>query len=67
MAQHASKYGKSKYKYVFNQKIDGHEYWRINLPGVSKKGYLTELEAAKAVDIILIKQGKEPVNILKRK
>ena len=35
--------------------------------GLKKRGYKTEREAAKAVDIILIKNGREPVNILVRK
>mgnify|MGYP003628723288 CR=1 FL=1 len=33
----------------------------------TRKVYDTEREAAKAVDMILISMGKEPVNILKRK
>lgn len=66
MAKQSNKYGKSKYKYVCNEKVDGYEYWSITLPKVQRKRYSTELEAAKAVDLILIRQGKEPVNVLKR-
>jgi hypothetical protein len=37
------------------------------MPGVCSKRYDTEKEAAIAADMQLIKQGREPVNILKRK
>jgi hypothetical protein len=37
------------------------------MPGISSKRYSTEREAALAADMQLLKQGKEPVNILKRK
>lgn len=66
MASHVNKYSKSKYKYVSHEHVNGFEYWRIGLPNYTKKRYKTELEAAKAVDMILIKEGKEPVNVLKR-
>ena len=56
----------SKYKYVCYYTVNDYEYWSITIKGVVKKTYKSELEAAKAVDLILIRQGKEPVNILKR-
>lgn len=41
---------------------------RIRIDGVVYDGYYkTEKEAATAIDKILIKHGKEPVNTLKRK
>jgi hypothetical protein len=66
MTSHVNKYSTSKYKYVANENVNGFEYWSITLKDVTRKRYNTELEAAKAVDLILIRQGKEPVNILKR-
>lgn len=39
---------------------------RIRIDGVTyDQFYHTEKEAAKAVDLLLIKHGKEPINILK--
>ena len=65
---------KSKYKYVSFVKvpIEGgmEQKW---IGKISKKGILwtkffaTEKEAAIGVDMMLIKRGKEPVNILTRK
>jgi len=66
MAKISPKYSKSKYKYVIHEHVDEIEYWKINYPNHSQKRYKTEVDAAKAVDMILIKPGKEPVNILKR-
>jgi len=58
----------SKFRYV-SKWIDykGRIYYRTDTHGSINHSYATELEAAKAVDIQLIQQGKEPVNILKRK
>jgi hypothetical protein len=36
------------------------------MKGVSRKRYKTEKQAAIAADMQLIKQGKNPVNILKK-
>ena len=55
----------SQYKYVQNLIQDGKDYWTISLPGVSKISFPSERDAAIAVDKILIKNGKQPVNILK--
>ena len=66
MAQHVNKYSPSKYKHVGHELVNGFEYWFITLAGYQRKRYKTEIEAAKAIDMLLIKQGKEPVNVLKR-
>jgi uncharacterized protein YegP (UPF0339 family) len=64
--------GGTKYKYVVKY-IDcyGEERFvtRYNNGNTwsTRKIYDTEREAAKAVDMILIAMGKEPINILKRK
>ena len=57
----------SIYKYVICEHKGGQIWWKINYPNHSQNRYKTEVEAAKAVDVILIKLGKEPLNILKRK
>jgi len=67
MACTATKYYKSKYKYVQNLKRNGKDYWTLNIPGVSKIKYETERAAAIAVDKYLLSKGKEPLNILVRK
>ena len=64
----ATKIRKSKYKYVYLITVSGREKW---CGDISKYGFFvlakTEHEAAKAIDIELIRQGKEPVNVLSRK
>ena len=57
----------SKYKYV-RKKIceNGNVNWIARVYGVTKC-FDTEREAAKWVDIRLIKTGKKPVNVLVRK
>lgn len=67
MARITRKYYPSKYKYVQNLKQDGKDVWCINMTGISKAKFDTERQAAIAVDKLLIKKGKEPVNILVRK
>lgn len=69
---------KSKYKYVYYQKPHGtykKGMWmayikrRNNVRDTNfiiRKHFNTELEAAKAVDIALIKNKEEPVNIYKK-
>ena len=57
----------TEYMYVQRELKDGKERFRLHMPGVSSKRYDTEREAALAADMQLLKQGKEPVNILKRK
>lgn len=62
--------GKSKYKYVSCQELNGELVWRgVFLKNGSGNGktFKTEREAALYVDKKLIEQGKEPVNILVRK
>ena len=54
----------SKYKYVAKHVFMSEERWANEYQGT--RFFSTEKEAAKAVDILLIKQGKEPVNVLKR-
>lgn len=64
---------KSKYKNVYRPVPRGavrKREWcaRIKINGVEfKQFYETEKEAAIAIDKILIKHGKEPVNVLLRK
>ena len=68
MAQFATKSIKSKYKGVQGLiSGSGITYWSARICKTEKRGYKTEREAAKAVDLILIENGKEPVNILVRK
>jgi len=66
MAQKTIKYKGSKYKYVKFIEVNDNSYWALNYPGIPKKSYPTERDAAIAIDKYLIKNGKEPVNILKR-
>jgi len=67
MARTATKSIVSKYKGVQGITTSGHTYWNARICGTEKRGYKTEREAAKSVDLILIENGKEPVNILVRK
>jgi len=62
----SSKYIKSNYLNVAGILKDGKKNWHITINGYSRELFKTEKEAAIAVDKILIKKGKEPVNILKR-
>lgn len=66
MAVTTAKHVKSKYKYVSGINVSGNIYWCISINGVSKTSFKTEYDAAKAVDVILIRRGKEPINVLKR-
>ncbi len=67
MAVTSTKTAPSEYMYVVKELKDGKERFRLHMTGVSAKRYKTEREAALAADMQLLKQGKEPVNILKRK
>ena len=64
---------KSQYKYVYKyvSRKDGEVKWMARVHSDFNNGntkdYDTEREAAKAVDVFLLNQGKEPVNILVRK
>lgn len=56
--------GDSKYKHV----IKTTSGWRARLTRLKvNKYYTTEKEAALRIDMALIKNGEEPVNILKKK
>jgi hypothetical protein len=66
MAQFYPKYKTSQYKYVTIECSGEQEYFVLNMKGVSRKRYKTEKQAAIAADMQLIKQGKPPVNILKK-
>jgi hypothetical protein len=66
MAMTSAKNIKSKYKHVRGIEVSGNTYWTVKMKGISESGFKTEYEAAKAVDVLLIKQGKEPINVLKR-
>lgn len=63
------KHLKSLYKYVCGREYlkTGRKVWYVKMRGVGVGKYKTEKEAAKAADKTLIKKGKDPVNILKRK
>jgi hypothetical protein len=57
----------SKYKGVkIRIHKNGNKVYMISLYGSGSATYKTEREAALVVDKIYIKNGKEPVNILKR-
>lgn len=66
MAVEARKHVKSKYVGVSGTRKGKYIYWRAISCGIQKGGYKTEREAAKSVDMILIKKGKDPVNIMKK-
>ena len=64
--------GKSKYKGVRQKRIrrTGEEYWEASGVRDGRRWYKkcdTERDAAIAYDKIRLEQGKEPINILKRK
>ena len=67
MARTATKSIVSKYKGVQGITGSGNTYWSARICSTEKRWYKTEREAAKAVDLILIENGREPVNILVRK
>ena len=60
------KHVKSKYKHVRGIERQGNIHWCVTMKGISSERFKTEYEAAKAVDVLLIKKGKEPINVLKR-
>ena len=62
----ATKRIKSQFKHVEIVQTDEHRYYRITLPKVTKESFEGERAAAIAADKILIKRGKDPVNILKK-
>lgn len=65
MASQLKRIRKSKYKYVsLYQTKDGIKRWGVHIRNTFF--YDTEELAAKMVDIWLIKQGKAPINILKK-
>lgn len=67
MTMISRKYYPSEYKYVANMKQNGKDGWCVNMAGISKSTFNTERQAAIAVDKIMIRNGKDPVNILVRK
>jgi len=72
MSQHGKKYlGKSKYQgvYIIKNSIGATSYhYKKKINNVVHQGtYYSETECAKQYDLVLIKNGLEPVNILKRK
>lgn len=60
-------YKKTKYKYVQAQFRNGKWVFVITFPGVTHKHYTILKKAAIAVDVLLIKKGKKPINILSKK
>jgi hypothetical protein len=65
---HSAIYVKSKYSRVEGIKNypDGIIKWFVRMKGFGKDRFLTEKEAAIAVDKLLISKGLQPVNILKK-
>jgi len=60
--------GISPYKYVYGIKFRGEVVYRAYITRLKWANYfLSEREAAIAVDKKLLEKGKEPVNILKKK
>jgi hypothetical protein len=64
----------SPFKYVkkFVSRATGDVHWqaRLYIKGTGKatgKMFANERDAAKAVDVFLINNGREPINVLKRK
>lgn len=56
------------FKYVYMVSYDGVKTYRAELAKYKfYKCYANVRDAAKAIDIMLIKNGKSPVNILKKK
>lgn len=53
----------SKYKYVCKELHNGKQMWSTTYRGAPRERHREEKDAAKAVDLMLIKQGKDPVNI----
>lgn len=56
-----------KYKYTTQTGMGKRRHWTTSLPGMSRKTYKSEKDAAVAVDMFLIKNSLEPINVLKRK
>lgn len=63
---HLKKSGKSIYKHVSEYKSCNNDIVYVCFGNKTSK-FSDEREAGRFVDLTLIKQGKEPVNILKRK
>ena len=57
----------SQYTGVTKYITEGGEYRFLAQLGDKQKTFKHERDAARFVDILLIEQGKDPVNILKRK
>ena len=60
--------GSTKYKYVSEMEIGGKRRYHARIASLLWGKYFDDLrDAAKAVDIKMIEQGREPINILVRK
>lgn len=60
--------GNTEYKYVYIVSYDDIKTYTAEIPSLRfYKSFADVREAAKTVDIELIKNGKEPINILKKK
>ena len=53
------------YKYVSRVERSGAVHYATNIQGLGHKKYDNPRDAAKAVDMFLIRNGKAPVNVLK--
>ncbi len=54
-----------QYKYVSRVERSGNIHYATTIHGLGHKKYDTARDAAKAVDMYLIRNGKAPVNVLK--
>lgn len=68
MAQQRLYIASEKYRYIrgYSNDTKKEPSWHVNMQGVSMGKFATEKEAARAVDLYLIGQGREPVNVLKK-
>lgn len=69
MAIYTTKHVKSVYRYIRGISYDNGTVvkWQVRIAKACSGLFDSEIEAAKAADVVLIKMGKDPVNILKRK
>ncbi len=54
-----------QYKYVSRVERSGAVHYATTIHGLGHKKYNTARDAAKSVDLFLIRNGKQPVNVLK--
>lgn len=57
----------SKYKHIKQVRNQGRLMWTVKFKDYGNPMFDEERDAAKQADIILIKKGLDPVNVLKKK